>query len=125
MGDLYWSSLANSLTDYDWCNLLKRNHFQRGVTVLWPECYTLEVKLRTIDTSVRYKYSTITGTGIVQDYLSKIPYPAVKAVLDNAIIPLTDRAEQGVQPNPDCQNACQEETLGARPARLATTNVTD
>ena len=50
----------------------------------------------------------------VQDYLSKIPYPGVKAVLDNAIMPLTDRAEQGVQPNPDCQNACQEETLGAR-----------
>ena len=25
----------------------------------------------------------------------------------------------------NCQNACQEETLGARPARLATTNVTD
>ena len=63
--------------------------------------------------------------GKVQDYLSKIPYPGVKAVLDNAIMPLIDRAEQGVWPNPDCQNACQEETLGARPARLATTNVTD
>ena len=61
----------------------------------------------------------------VQDYLSKIPYPGVKAMLDNAITPLIDRAEQGVQPNPDCQTACQEETLGARPARLATTNVTD
>ena len=63
--------------------------------------------------------------GEVQDYLSKISYPGVKAVLDNAITPLTDRAERGVQPNPDCQNACQEEILGARPARLATTNVTD
>ena len=63
--------------------------------------------------------------GEVQDYLSKIPYLGVKAVLDNAIMPLIDRAEQGVWPNPDCQNACQEETLGARPARLATTNVTD
>ena len=63
--------------------------------------------------------------GEVQDYLSKIPYPGVKAVLDNAIMPLIDRAEQGVRPNPDCQNACKEETLGARPARLATTNVTD
>ena len=30
-----------------------------------------------------------------------------------------------MQPNPDCQNACQEETLGARPVRLATANVTD
>ena len=34
MGDLYWSSLANSLTDYDWCNLLKCNCFWCGVTVL-------------------------------------------------------------------------------------------
>ena len=59
--------------------------------------------------------------GEVQDYLSKIPYPGVKAMLDDATTPLTDRTEQGVQPNPDCQNACQEETLGARPARLATT----
>ena len=32
--------------------------------------------------------------GEVQDYLNKIPYPGVKAVLDNAITPLTDRAEQ-------------------------------
>ena len=63
--------------------------------------------------------------GKVQDYLSRIPYLGVKAMFDNAITPLTDRAEQGVQPNPDCQNACQEEILGARPARLATTNVTD
>ena len=63
--------------------------------------------------------------GKVQDYLSRIPYPGVEAMLDNAIMPLTDRAEQGVQPNPDCQNAYQEETLGARPVRLATTNVTD
>ena len=63
--------------------------------------------------------------GKVQDYLSKIPYPGVKAVLDNAITPLVDRAEQGVQPNPGCQNACQEGTLDARPVRLATTNVID
>ena len=63
--------------------------------------------------------------GEVQDYLSKIPYPGVKAMLDNAIMPLIDRAEQGVRPNPDCQNACQEEALGARQVRLTTTNVTD
>ena len=63
--------------------------------------------------------------GKVQDYLSKIPYPGVKVMLNNAIMPLTDRAEQGVQPNPDHQNAWQEETFGARPARLATTNVSD
>ena len=63
--------------------------------------------------------------GEVQDYLSKIPYPGVKAVLDNTITPLVDRAEQGVQPNPVCQKACQEGTLDARPGRLATTNVID
>ena len=34
MGDLYWSSLANSFMDYYWFNLMKRNCFQRGVTVL-------------------------------------------------------------------------------------------
>ena len=63
--------------------------------------------------------------GEVQDYLSKIPYLGVKAMLDNTITSLIDRDEQGMWPNPDCQNACQEETLGARPVRLATTNVTD
>ena len=63
--------------------------------------------------------------GEVQDYLSKIPYLGVKAVLDNSVTPLVDRAEQGVWPYPGCQNACQEETLDARPARLATTNVID
>ena len=46
-------------------------------------------------------------------------------MLDHAITPLTDRAEQGVRPSPNCQNVCQEGTLGARPVRLATTNVTD
>ena len=63
--------------------------------------------------------------GEVQDYLSRIPYPGVKAVLDNAIMSLVDRPEQGVQPNPGCQNAFQEETLDVRPARLATINVID
>ena len=63
--------------------------------------------------------------GKVQDYLNKIPYPGVKAVLDNAITPLTDRAEQEVRPNPNNQKAGQEVTIGARPARLATTNITD
>ena len=61
----------------------------------------------------------------VQEYLNKIPYPGVKAVLNNAITPLEEHAEQGVRPTPDCQGDCQEETVGARPARLATTNVTD
>ena len=63
--------------------------------------------------------------GEVHDYLNKIPYPGVKAVLDNAITPLTDRAEQGVRPNPNNQKASQEVTIGVRPARLATTNITD
>ena len=63
--------------------------------------------------------------GEVQDYLNEIPYPGVKAVLDNAITPLTDRAEIGLRPDPNCQTVPQEETIGAKSARLATTNVTD
>ena len=62
----------------------------------------------------------------VQEYLNKIPYPGVKAVLDNAITPIEEHAEQGVRLTPDCQGDCQEETVGARPARparLATTNI--
>ena len=61
----------------------------------------------------------------VQEYLNQIPYPGVKAVLDNAIMPIEERAEQGVRPTPDCQGVPQEETIVARPTRLATTNVTD
>ena len=63
--------------------------------------------------------------GEVQDYLNKIPYPGVKAVLDNAIMPLAERAEQGVRPNLDNQKAGPEVTVGVRPARLATTNITN
>ena len=61
----------------------------------------------------------------VQEYLNQIPYPGVKAVLDNAITPIEEHAEQGVRPTPDCRGDCQEEEVEARPARLATTNVTD
>ena len=61
----------------------------------------------------------------VQEYLNKIPYPGVKAVLNNTIMPLEECAEQGVRLTPDCQGDCQEETVGARPARPATTNVMD
>ena len=61
----------------------------------------------------------------VQEYLNKIPYPGVKAVLDNAIMPIEECAEQGVRLSPDCQDVCQEEAVGARLVRLATTNVTD
>ena len=61
----------------------------------------------------------------VQEYLNQIPYPGVKAVLNNAITPIKERAEQGVRPTPDCQVDFQEEAIVARPTRLATTNVTD
>ena len=61
----------------------------------------------------------------VQEYLNQIPHPGVKAVLDNAIMPVEERAEQGVRPTPDYQEGSQEVTLEARPARLATTNVTN
>ena len=63
--------------------------------------------------------------GEVQDYLNKIPYPGVKAVLDNAITPLNERAEQGVRPDPDNEKAGPEVSIGVRPARLATTNITN
>ena len=52
--------------------------------------------------------------GEVQEYLNQILYLGVKAVLNNAITPLDECAEQGVRPTPDCQIA-----------RLATTNVTN
>ena len=61
----------------------------------------------------------------VQEYLNQIPYPGVKTMLNNAIMPIEECAEQGVRPTPDCQGDCQEEAVEARPARLATTNVTD
>ena len=58
----------------------------------------------------------------VQEYLNQIPHPGVKAVLNNAITPIKECAEQGVRPTPDCQEGV---TVEAKPARLATTNVTD
>ena len=61
----------------------------------------------------------------VQEDLNKIPYPGVKAVLNNTITPIEERAEQGVRPTLDCRGDCQEETVETRPARLATTNVKD
>ena len=61
----------------------------------------------------------------VQEYLNQIPHPGVKAVLDNAIIPIEERAEQGVRPTPGCQEGSQEVAVEANPARLATTNVTN
>ena len=61
----------------------------------------------------------------VQEYLNQIPYPGVKAVLNNAIMSIEEHAEQGVRLTPDHQGGCQEEAVEARPTRLATTNVTD
>ena len=61
----------------------------------------------------------------VQEYLNQIPYPGVKVVLDNAITPIEECAEQGVRPTPDHQGDCQKEAVEARLTRLATTNVTD
>ena len=61
----------------------------------------------------------------VQEYLNQIPYPGVKAVLDNTITPIEEHAEQGVRLTPDHQGDCQKEAVEARPTRLATTNVTD
>ena len=61
----------------------------------------------------------------VQEYLNQIPHPGVKAVLNNTIMPIEERAEQGVRPTPDHQEGSQEVKVEARPARLATTNVTD
>ena len=61
----------------------------------------------------------------MQDYLSKIPYPGVKAILDNATTPLKERAELGIRPTADGPVSPQQERLVARPARFATTNVTD
>ena len=63
--------------------------------------------------------------GDVQDYLGKIPYPGVKAILDNATTPLEERAELGIKPTADGPVSSQQESLVARPARFATTNVTD
>ena len=61
----------------------------------------------------------------VQEYLNQIPYPGVKAVLDNAITPLKEWAKQRVRPVPGCQETNQEETIVASAARLTTTNVTN
>ena len=61
----------------------------------------------------------------VQKYLNQIPQPRVKAVLDNAIMPMEERAEQGVRLAPVPQECSQEVAVEAKPARLATTNVFD
>ena len=59
----------------------------------------------------------------VQEYLNQILHPGVKAVLDNAIMPMEEHAKQGVSPAPIRQECSQEVAVEAKPARLATTNV--
>ena len=49
----------------------------------------------------------------------------VKAVLDNAITPLEERAELEVHPNPEGVKANPEEAVAARAAKLASTNIID
>ena len=60
----------------------------------------------------------------VANFLSQmnecLPEEEVQEYL-NQITPLEECTEQGVRPTPDCQ----EETIVARPARLATTNITN
>ena len=61
----------------------------------------------------------------VQDYLDKIPYPRVKAVLDNAITPLEERAELGVRPNPEGVRPIKKRLLPPGQRKLASTNIID
>ena len=61
----------------------------------------------------------------VQEYLNQISHPGVKAVLDNAITSIEEHAEQGVRLTPVLQEGSQEVAVEAKPARLATTNITD
>ena len=61
----------------------------------------------------------------VQEYLNQIPHPGVKAVLDNTITPREECAKQGVRLTPVHQEGSHEVVVEAKPARLATTNVTD
>ena len=100
---------------------------QRWVAQLASYNFALEYQKGKDNTVVNFSshLDDCLPAGEVQDYLNKIPYPGVKAVLDNAITPLANRAEQGVRPNPDNQKAGQEVTIGVRLARLATTNITD
>ena len=59
----------------------------------------------------------------VEEYLTKIPQPGVKAVLDNAVTPIEERAESGVDlPLSQAQWA---ETLSARPVQFRTLHVLD
>ena len=71
---------------------------QRWVAQLASYNFSLEYQ-KGKDNTVADFLSRLEGTlpkEEVQDYLDKIPYPGVKAVLDNAITPLEEWAELGV-----------------------------
>ena len=100
----------------------------RGGWPNWPATTLLSNTRRARDNTVADFLSHLDDhlpPGEVQDYLNKIPYPGVKAVLDNAITPLNERAEQGVRSDPDIQLVGPEVTVDVKPARLATTNITN
>ena len=59
----------------------------------------------------------------VEEYLTKIPQPGVQAVLDNAITPITEKAESGVDLRP--AQAKWADMLSARPVQLGTLHVLD
>ena len=84
---------------------------QRWVAHLTSYNFTLEYQKGKDNTVIDFlsRMDDHLMEGKVQDYLSKISCLGVKAVLDNAVTPSVDRAEQGVRPNPGCQNACQTE----------------
>ena len=67
---------------------------QRWVAQLASYKFALKYQ-KVKDNTVAYFLSRLDDhlpLGEVQDYLNKIPYPGVKAVLDNAIMPLSERA---------------------------------
>ena len=91
-----------------------------------------EFVVHTSNNPLTYIFSTANLDAVGQRWVAHLAsynfaleYQKGKAVLDNAIMPLTDRAELRLRPNPNHQTVPQEEPIGARPARLATTNVTD
>ena len=59
----------------------------------------------------------------VEEYVTKIPQPGVQAVLDNAITPITEKAESGVDLPP--AQAKWADMLSARPVQLGTLHVLD
>ena len=91
-----------------------------------------EFVVHTNNNPLTYIFSTANLDAVGQRWVAHLAsynfaleYQKGKAVLDNAIMPFADRAELGLRPNPSHQTVPQEEPIGARPARLATTNVTD